>query len=147
MTDEEKALCKKAISENKEIRPVVQFGDLYRLVSPYDNQGLSSIMYVSEAKDNRADFLILRNGFLAKRLLFISHILRLDFHTQTTAHRHINTILQGSGTEDGMIRNRRDMACHSDGWKEIAGSPVGSTTTTRTALDNYIFISCIRGQN
>lgn len=34
-----------------DIRPVVQFGDLYRLVSPYDNQGLSSIMYVSEAKD------------------------------------------------------------------------------------------------
>ena len=51
MTDEEKALCKKAISEYKEIRPVVQFGDLYRLVSPFDNQGLSSIMYVSEAKD------------------------------------------------------------------------------------------------
>lgn len=51
MTDEEKALCRKAISEYKEIRPVVQFGDLYRLVSPYDNQGLSSIMYVSEAKD------------------------------------------------------------------------------------------------
>lgn len=50
MTDEEKALCRKAISEYKEIRPVVQFGDLYRLVSPYDNQGLSSIMYVSEAK-------------------------------------------------------------------------------------------------
>lgn len=51
MTDEEKALCRKVISEYKEIRPVVQFGDLYRLVSPYDNQGLSSIMYVSEAKD------------------------------------------------------------------------------------------------
>lgn len=51
MTDEEKALCRKAISEYKEIRPVVQFGDLYRLVSPYDNQGLSSIMYVREAKD------------------------------------------------------------------------------------------------
>ena len=51
MTDEEKALCRKAISVYKKIRPVVQFGDLYRLVSPYDNQGLSSIMYVSEAKD------------------------------------------------------------------------------------------------
>ena len=51
MTDEEKALCRKAISEYKEIRPVVQLGDLYRLVSPYDNQGLSSIMYVSEVKD------------------------------------------------------------------------------------------------
>ena len=51
MTDEEKALCKKAISEYKEIRPVVQMGDLYRLVSPFDNQGLASLMYVSEAKD------------------------------------------------------------------------------------------------
>jgi len=51
MTDEEKALCKKAISEYKEIRPVVQFGDLYRLVSPFDNQGLASLMYVSENKD------------------------------------------------------------------------------------------------
>ena len=51
MTDEEKALCKKAISEYKEIRPVVQLGELYRLVSPFDNQGLASLMYVSEAKD------------------------------------------------------------------------------------------------
>lgn len=51
MTDEEKSLCKKAISQYKEIRPVVQMGDLYRLVSPYDNEGLASLMYVSEAKD------------------------------------------------------------------------------------------------
>lgn len=51
MTDEEKALCKKAISQYKEIRPIVQLGDLYRLVSPYDNEGLASLMYVSEAKD------------------------------------------------------------------------------------------------
>ena len=51
MTDEEKALCKKAISQYKEIRPVVQMGDLYRLVSPYDHEGLASLMYVSEAKD------------------------------------------------------------------------------------------------
>jgi len=51
MTDEEKALCRKAISEYKEIRPVVQFGDIYRLVSPYDNKGLASLMYVSQKKD------------------------------------------------------------------------------------------------
>lgn len=51
MTAEEKALCRKAISEYKEIRPVVQMGDLYRLISPFDNQGLASLMYVSEAKD------------------------------------------------------------------------------------------------
>jgi alpha-galactosidase len=51
MTDEEKALCRQAIKEYKEIRPVVQFGDIYRLLSPYDNKGLASMMYVSEAKD------------------------------------------------------------------------------------------------
>jgi len=51
MTDEEKEQCKKAIAEYKEIRPVVQRGDLYRLVSPYDHKGQASLMYVSESKD------------------------------------------------------------------------------------------------
>lgn len=51
MTDEEKALCRQAIKEYKEIRPVVQFGDIYRLLSPYENKGLASMMYVSEQKD------------------------------------------------------------------------------------------------
>lgn len=51
MTDEEKNLCKTAIAEYKTIRPVVQFGDIYRLLSPYDKLGVASLMYVSEAKD------------------------------------------------------------------------------------------------
>lgn len=51
MTDEEKALCKKAIAEYKEIRPVVQLGNIYRLVSPFDHKGLASMMYVSDSKD------------------------------------------------------------------------------------------------
>ena len=51
MTEEEKAQAKKAISEYKEIRPVVQFGNLYRLHSPYDKDGVASLMYVTEQKD------------------------------------------------------------------------------------------------
>lgn len=51
MTDEEKDLARKAIAEYKEIRPVVQFGELYRLHSPYEKDGLASLMYVSEQKD------------------------------------------------------------------------------------------------
>ena len=51
MADEEKALCKKAITEYKEIRPIVQFGDIYRLISPYDKKGVASLMYVAEDKD------------------------------------------------------------------------------------------------
>ena len=51
MTAEEKDLCRKAIAEYKEIRPVVQFGDLYRLVSPYDGKNIASLMYCSPQKD------------------------------------------------------------------------------------------------
>ncbi|MBR5686661.1 MAG: alpha-galactosidase [Prevotella sp.] len=51
MTDEEKDLCRKAIAEYKQIRPVVQFGDIYRLLSPYEKKGVASMMYVSEQKD------------------------------------------------------------------------------------------------
>lgn len=51
MTDAQKALCRKAIAEYKEIRPTVQFGDLYRLVSPFAGQGVASLMYVSDKKD------------------------------------------------------------------------------------------------
>ena len=50
MTTEEKELCKKAIAEYKEIRPVVQFGDIYRLISPYEKQGVASLMYTSPEK-------------------------------------------------------------------------------------------------
>ena len=51
LTDEEKALCRNAIAQYKEVRPVVQFGDLYRLLSPYDNRGAAALMYVSGEKD------------------------------------------------------------------------------------------------
>lgn len=50
MTDEEKSLCKNAIAEYKQIRPIVQFGDIYRLQSPYDGKGVASLMYVDETK-------------------------------------------------------------------------------------------------
>lgn len=50
MTDEEKAFCRQAITDYKKIRPVVQFGDQYRLHSPYEGDNLASLMYVSEDK-------------------------------------------------------------------------------------------------
>ena len=50
MSEEEKALCRQAIKEYKQIRPIVQFGNIYRLVSPYDRKGLASLMYVDDAQ-------------------------------------------------------------------------------------------------
>ena len=51
MTDTEKEFCRQAISNYKMIRPVVQFGDIYRLISPYEGKGCASMMYVSPEKD------------------------------------------------------------------------------------------------
>ncbi|MEG0948823.1 MAG: alpha-galactosidase [Bacteroidales bacterium] len=51
MSDEEKTLCRNAIGQYKQIRPIVQFGDLYRLMSPYDKTGVASLMYVTPEKD------------------------------------------------------------------------------------------------
>ena len=51
MTAAEKELCRKAINEYKQIRPVVQLGNIYRLLSPYDNLGVASMMYIDDAKD------------------------------------------------------------------------------------------------
>lgn len=50
MTDEDKAFARRAIADYKLIRPVVQQGDLYRLISPYDKTGYASLMYVSARK-------------------------------------------------------------------------------------------------
>lgn len=55
MTDKEKTFASSAIAEYKRIRPIVQFGDLYRLRSPYDGE-LASLMYVSEDENQAVLF-------------------------------------------------------------------------------------------
>lgn len=47
---EEYEMAKKAIEDYKRIRPVVQLGDLYRLVSPYGSSNWASHMYVGKDK-------------------------------------------------------------------------------------------------
>ena len=56
LNDQERAYAKKAMAFYKEIRPIVQLGDLYRLLSPYDNKGFCSEMFVSEDKSEAVFF-------------------------------------------------------------------------------------------
>ena len=56
MTEEEKAFCRQAIENYKAIRPIVQFGDLYRLHSPYKGDNLASEMFVSPDKSKAVFF-------------------------------------------------------------------------------------------
>lgn len=52
MTDEEKEQTRRAIADYKRVRPIVQQGDIYRLLSPYDNKGAASLMYVNPDKNS-----------------------------------------------------------------------------------------------
>ncbi len=57
MTEQEKALCRNAIADYKRVRPTIQFGDLYRLHSPYTpTDNLASLMYVSKDKNQAVFF-------------------------------------------------------------------------------------------
>ncbi|MGN1210545.1 MAG: alpha-galactosidase, partial [Candidatus Cryptobacteroides sp.] len=69
MTEEEISLCRNAVSEYKMIRPVVQTGDIYRLVSPYDGLGVASLMYCSEDKDQAVFFWWKTEHFYNQHLL------------------------------------------------------------------------------
>jgi len=61
LNDVEREYAKRAIAEYKVIRPVVQQGDLYRLISPYEgDKNFTSLMYVNEAK-NRAVVFVYRH--------------------------------------------------------------------------------------
>ena len=56
MTEAEKELCRGAIAQYKQIRPVIQFGDIYRLVSPYDGKGYASLMHCAPDKGEAVFF-------------------------------------------------------------------------------------------
>lgn len=68
MTAEEKELCRKAIAEYKQIRPTVQHGDLYRLLSPYDKKGAASLMYVSVDKNEAVFYWWKTETFVGQQL-------------------------------------------------------------------------------
>jgi len=62
MTDEERAQCTTAFKDYKELRELIQLGNLYRLVSPFEpvpvveQQQVASLMYVNDAKDHAVLF-------------------------------------------------------------------------------------------
>jgi alpha-galactosidase len=50
LSAEEKAFARMVIANYKELRSTINYGDLYRLHSPYDGKGYSSFMYVDKDK-------------------------------------------------------------------------------------------------
>lgn len=56
MSEAEKEFSRRAIASYKQIRDVVQLGDQYRLISPYDRGSVAALMYADEAKDRAVVF-------------------------------------------------------------------------------------------
>ena len=77
MSEKDKAFAKRAIAAYKTIRPVVQFGDLYRLVSPYDNKGLASLMYVTP-EQNEAVFYVYKTTHFINSIIPVVKMAGLD---------------------------------------------------------------------
>ena len=92
MTDKEKEQCRKAITEYKEIRPIVQQGDIYRLLSPYDKLGCASLMYVQPDKQRAVYYWWKMETFTAQQLPRVS-MAGLD-PTKTYKVRELNRIDQ-----------------------------------------------------
>ena len=57
MNDEERQQCTQAFTDYKELRQTIQTGNLYRLISPYNRGGLSSLMYVNDAQSQAVLFI------------------------------------------------------------------------------------------
>ena len=68
MNADEKEFSKKAIDTYKGIRPVIQNGDQYRLISPYEKRGVASMMYVAENKERAVFFAFKMEHYVNQQL-------------------------------------------------------------------------------
>ncbi len=102
MTPNEYEFTKVGIQNYKRIRPVIQFGDLYRIVSPYDNFGMSALMYVSESKDKAVFF-----GFnLDKNLTYNFPPMKLNGLDSEKKYKITEINKEIQGTEKKKVKSR-----------------------------------------
>lgn len=68
MSDADKTFARRAIAAYKGIRPIVQQGDLYRLVSPYEKRGTAALMYATPEKDKAVLFVYKTEHFINQNI-------------------------------------------------------------------------------
>ncbi len=68
MTNEERSQVETCFKDYKKMRTVVQTGNLYRLISPYDRKGVASLMYVDDAKSEAAFFIYKVDNYYGQSL-------------------------------------------------------------------------------
>ena len=63
-----RSACTTCFHDYKELRAVVQTGNLYRLVSPYNRGGVASLMYVDDAQSQAALFVYKTDNYYNQSL-------------------------------------------------------------------------------
>ena len=56
LNEQEREYAKRAVAFYKEIRPIIQLGNLYRLISPYEGNGFCSELFVNDDKSEAVFF-------------------------------------------------------------------------------------------
>ncbi|MDR0976432.1 MAG: alpha-galactosidase [Prevotellaceae bacterium] len=105
MNDAEKAFARTAIATYKQIRPIVQTGEQYRLISPYDRVGEAALMYTTADKGQAVLFVYKMEHYVNQMLPTV----RLDGLDETKTYR----IRELNVPADGR-------PCYLDG-KEVSG--------------------------
>ena len=106
MTDEERAQCTTAFKDYKELRELIQLGNLYRLVSPYEpapvveQQQVASLMYVSDTKDHAVLFAYGLSSFMKQasrriRLAGLDPDKHYTLHERNVRHGEQPCVLDG----------------------------------------------------
>ena len=63
MTDEERRQCTTCFGDYKQLREVIQTGNIYRLLSPYSRRGVASLLYSNDQKSKAVLFVYKTENF------------------------------------------------------------------------------------
>ena len=101
MTDEEREQSRRAINDYKPLRELIQLGNLYRLISPYDNEGIASLMYTNDAK-SKAVLFAYRVQYLYNMKTPRIHLAGLD----ATKNYRLRELTVKVGSEPSPLNNK-----------------------------------------
>ena len=91
MTDEERQQCTTCFKDYKQLRPTIQTGNLYRLLSPYDRRGVASLMYTDDARSTAVLFVYKTENFAGQSLPRIRLAGLNPDKTYTLTERNVRT--------------------------------------------------------
>lgn len=81
MSDEERQQSSVAIHDYKRLRELIQLGNLYRLISPYEKQGIASLLYTDDNKDNAVVFVYKLEHLMNQTIPYV-HLAGLNVEAQ-----------------------------------------------------------------